>query len=516
MTEPTRRPVTIVVPIYGDPPSLLQCVRSLIENVDFTTDNVLLVNDCGPDADSIERELLALIAGKTGFRYERNQANLGFVGTCNRAVLELDRTDNDILLLNSDTVTTPGFVEELAAVLHLSPTHGIVNPRSNNATIASIPFERRRPSPDRPIERSRDVHSALASSLPRYSISPVSMGFCFLVRREIIAAYGLFDTAFAPGYGEENDLCLRANAAGYNSLIAHRVIVFHAGARSFESQRRNALRSAHEKILARRYPWYSAAVRNYLALYRDPVDVFADVLVPHGDDHRILLVFSDAPLDEQPLTSILDAILHEDPSGIDFAVSASPRTRRRLAARFGVLRSHRPGDGEALWDAVLFDPEAMSPLRREVANRVSPRWIPVVGEVDALTSWRIRGKRAQYAATLSESLRFASFVFTSRGAAHSGVSSFRVSQGLEESAVGTISPGVSSVIVHDLLRAVSSPVDIENLRRRWVHYSADGQRRGTPRRDVAPAHIRIVRWIVGFVPGARRFALMMRGWTAPI
>ena len=104
---------------------------------------MLLVNDSGPDADAIEASLLAQIKGWGSIRYERNERNLGFVGTCNRAVTELDATDNDILLLNSDTVTTPKFLEEMSTVLHLSPLHGIVCPRSNDAVIASFPYKLR-------------------------------------------------------------------------------------------------------------------------------------------------------------------------------------------------------------------------------------------------------------------------------------------------------------------------------------------------------------------------------------
>src|SRR5262249_7722091 len=91
-------PVTIVVPIYGDLPSLTSCVESLKQNVDLERNRVLLVNDCGPDADTIEASLLAQIKGLGSIRYERNNQNLGFVGACNRAVTELDTTENDILL----------------------------------------------------------------------------------------------------------------------------------------------------------------------------------------------------------------------------------------------------------------------------------------------------------------------------------------------------------------------------------------------------------------------------------
>ncbi len=80
----------VVVPVYGDLESLLRCVDGLVEHLDTDRHRVLLVNDCGPDADTIERALLDRTAGLPGFRYERNDHNLGFVGTCNRAVTELD------------------------------------------------------------------------------------------------------------------------------------------------------------------------------------------------------------------------------------------------------------------------------------------------------------------------------------------------------------------------------------------------------------------------------------------
>src|SRR5690606_12444221 len=98
-------PTTVDVPAYGDPSTLIPCVESLLANVDQSVHRVLLVNDCGPQADEIEKALLTLIDGQAAFAYARNPRNLGFVGTCNRAAYELDTTDNDILFLNSDTVT---------------------------------------------------------------------------------------------------------------------------------------------------------------------------------------------------------------------------------------------------------------------------------------------------------------------------------------------------------------------------------------------------------------------------
>lgn len=299
-----ERPITIVVPVYGDLPSLLACLDGIERTVDLERDRVLLVNDAGPEADAIERAVLARIADRSGFRYERNPTNLGFVGNCNRAALELDRSGNDLLLLNSDTVPQPGWIDEMREVLAARPDHGIVCARSTNATIASLPHRMDDPTRERTLEHSLLVRDAIVDALPRWSYPPVAMGFCFLVRRELIDEHGLFDAVFAPGYGEENDFCLRMRALGHRSVMANRALVVHEGARSFLSPRRARLRAEHERILVRRHPEYPRLVREYLWAEIDPIDAFADVLRPgapcsvlvadHGDSGWLSRTVSDA------------------------------------------------------------------------------------------------------------------------------------------------------------------------------------------------------------------------------
>ena len=281
---PSNAPkVTVVVPVYGDLDSLVLCVRALIETIDESRHEVLLVNDCGPEADAIEAALLELIADQPLFRYERNDQNLGFVGTCNRAAMELDRSDNDILLLNSDTEPRPGFLEELQAVLYADEHHGVVCARSNNATIASLPYRITGRGTSRSVERTETVFNELSDALPRWSVSPVAMGFCFLVRRTLITRFGLFDDFFAPGYGEENDFCLRVDQAGYRAVIANRALVIHEGSKSFVGERRNALRDAHQKKLEARYPYYGRAIRAFMRFGTEALERFADAFVPGSD-----------------------------------------------------------------------------------------------------------------------------------------------------------------------------------------------------------------------------------------
>lgn len=430
-----RNPVTVVVPVYGDLPSLLNCVESLKATVDQQIDSVLLVNDCGPEADAIELALLAAIEDQPAFRYERNPRNLGFVGNCNRAALELDTTTNDILLLNSDTVTTTGFIDELSAVLHSAPEHGIVCARSNNATIASLPYRLRDPRSERSVERTVAVHEALRDALPRFSVAPVAMGFCFLVRRELITSYGLFDEIFAPGYGEENDFCLRMRAHGFLSLIAHRALVLHVGGLSFQSTRRTQLRTAHERILTARHPGYTESVQRYLKRDADPVDVFADCLVPSDSIVRLLIDCAGEP------TPAELALLHEASRavGASFLVSVSvPAANQRVvAAQFPHLDviSHRHLD--RVWD---------------VSFSLAPE--PNAAQLDRLI------RSSPRPSLLAESLRGASWAGLHR--------------------VAQAGDGVETLSTRLRERIGQLPIDLKELRIAWSTNAARAEADGIP------------------------------------
>lgn len=262
--------VTIIVPVYGDWSSLKDCIISLKKHVNNNIHKVVFVNDCGPEVDTLEVKILDSIKNIKNFQYHRNEKNLGFVGTCNRAVNELDKSSNDILLLNSDTEVTEGFLETMLGVLYESSKHGCVSPRSNNATIATIPISAAK---QRGInkEASYTMYRKMKKYFPPYFETPVAHGFCMLIRRSIIKEYGLFDPIFKKGYGEEVDFCMRIKDKGYKSLLANHAYVFHLEARSFSIERKMELIKENHKIIDSRYPDYGKIVRDYMnkALIRE-------------------------------------------------------------------------------------------------------------------------------------------------------------------------------------------------------------------------------------------------------
>ena len=289
-----RQKVTIVVPVYGDWPSLDQCIASLIQHVS-QEHTVLFVNDCGPEVELLEKNIKKKIAKQHNMSYYRNPENMGFVKTCNRAVYELDATQNDVLLLNSDTIVTEGFLDELIDVLYLSEKHGTVCPRSNNATIASLPFLNMDNTDDRDLSHSKATYDKISPRLARYQVVPVVIGFCMLIKRSLINDYGLFDEAYRLGYGEECDFCQRVNKYGYSSILANHAYVYHLESRSFTSEKKARMMALNEKVLHGRYPYYPELVQRYIRDYMDPVDWFADVIANKDKKTKILINLMHLP-----------------------------------------------------------------------------------------------------------------------------------------------------------------------------------------------------------------------------
>lgn len=268
------RKTTIVIPVYKDWKTLEVCIESLKECVDKRHD-VLLVNDMSPEWEDMEKNILSSIQGLENFRYEKNPENLGFVKTCNKAVT-LAQEGTDILLLNSDTKVTPGFLEEMIEVLYASERHGAVCPRSNNATILTVPF-RKNTTAEFDCETSYSIYQSVKDKMPRWSVLPTGVGFALLIKREMIDRFGLFDEVYSPGYNEENDFCMRINQYGYSIVSANRAYVFHFESKSFEG-RRKQLDEEHRQILESRYPYYGNIVDRYIEHGMNPIDYFADLI----------------------------------------------------------------------------------------------------------------------------------------------------------------------------------------------------------------------------------------------
>jgi GT2 family glycosyltransferase len=268
---PVQLPVSIVIPAYGAAAQLADCLDSI--RLHAPGYHIVVADDATP-GDSVAG-VVRSFAAELPLDYVRRERNLGFVENCNDAVRSILPTGRDILLLNSDTKVTAGFLEEMWEVLHAHDTHGAVSPRSNNATIFSVPcYERLTP------DASYDLWQSIRSLLPRYQVMPTAVGFCLLLRNAAVRRLGLFDPAYSPGYNEENDLICRFNRHGYSAVVAHQAFVFHFESASFGPDKQR-LERRNRRILDGRCPEYLRKVTEHMRYGVHPIDHFASVWRPH-------------------------------------------------------------------------------------------------------------------------------------------------------------------------------------------------------------------------------------------
>ncbi|MDO8300927.1 glycosyltransferase, partial [Lacisediminimonas sp.] len=192
------------------------------------------------------------------FALLENQANLGYTRTMNRGLAAVNAPW--VVMLNSDTLVSAGWLAGLLRCIGSDPAIGIVGPLSNAASWQNVPLLRndsqefavnRLPAGLDVAAMARLVASASARRYPRV---PVLNGFCLLLRRSLLQTLGPLDAGLFPhGYGEENDYCLRAADAGYALAVADDVYVHHAKSASFGQERRRALCAAGAQALQQKY-----------------------------------------------------------------------------------------------------------------------------------------------------------------------------------------------------------------------------------------------------------------------
>ncbi len=168
-------------------------------------------------------------------------------------------------MLNSDTEVAGDWLDRLTECAYSEPEIGTVTPFSNNATICSYP----QTCADNTLPPGYTVETldALFRRVnPGQSVSiPTAVGFCMYIRRDCLRAVGLFDaTRFGKGYGEENDFCLRAVAAGWRHRLCGDVFVYHRGGVSFGGQH-HLLEQQGTATVCRLHPGYESDVQAHIA-----------------------------------------------------------------------------------------------------------------------------------------------------------------------------------------------------------------------------------------------------------
>ena len=260
--------IDIIVPVYNAYEYTEECIKSILKNTNLNEHTLLLINDKSPD-----EKILPMLQEYASKNEDKNiivldnEQNLGFVKTVNKG---MSYSENDVILLNSDTEVTENWIEKIQECAYSNNYIATVTPLTNNGTICSVPnfgIDNELPK-----NMSLEEHAKMIEliSKKRYPELTTGNGFCMYIKRDVINEIGLFDDeTFGKGYGEENDFCYRALDHGYTNVLCDNTFIYHKGTQSFKKENmtesRMMLIEKHMELLRKKYPIYVQKTDMFIA-----------------------------------------------------------------------------------------------------------------------------------------------------------------------------------------------------------------------------------------------------------
>lgn len=250
--------VDIIVCVYNALEDVKICLNSIIEETNKF--RLIIVDDCSqPDTEDFLKDFFHRFPEHL---LVRNSTNLGYTKSANNGLLL--STSPYAVLLNSDVIVTPNWLEKMIECFQSDSEIGVVGPLSNCASWQSVP-ELFGDKGDWKVNLLPDGYnlaqfSDLVENLSCRGFPKVDLinGFCYMMRQDVLEKIGFLDEANFPyGYGEENDFSLRVGQAGFKLAIADNVYLYHSKSKSFGHSRRKELGRQGKEALGRKYPGLS-------------------------------------------------------------------------------------------------------------------------------------------------------------------------------------------------------------------------------------------------------------------
>jgi hypothetical protein len=254
--------LSIIIVSFNARADLERCLESL-RTAPPAVEHEIVVVDNGSTDGSVD-----VVRRFSGIRVIEAGANLGFARANNIGIRASSGVN--LLLLNSDTVVSPGSLDRLLGEFDRDPAIAVVGPRLVDGDgRAELSFGRMI-GPVNELRQKRLSRSAAVEPLTRQRHYPdwVS-GACMLVRRVDAEAVGGLDERFFM-YTEDVDFCAAIRALGRRILFTPDVEVVHLRGRSAASvptATRDHYRRSQMAFYEKHHPLWVPLLKLYVRIF---------------------------------------------------------------------------------------------------------------------------------------------------------------------------------------------------------------------------------------------------------
>jgi len=215
-----KKLVSIILVNYGDPKDTLACLDSL-KTVSYRKLEVVVVDN---GAETYREDLFRSHYPTCLFIHRVE--NGGFAAGVNSGIAA--SSGEYVMLLNNDTLVTPGFIEPLVNAMNENKNVGIVSPQiryySNKNLIQYAGASNIHPI----LARGKKIgfRMPVSEKYNKDGFTDLCNGACMLIHRHVLEDVGQFSERYFMYY-EEHDFTHKAKSLGWQCYYTGSSVIFH-------------------------------------------------------------------------------------------------------------------------------------------------------------------------------------------------------------------------------------------------------------------------------------------------
>ena len=204
---------SIIIVTYNHLDYTKDCIESIKKYSQKGTYEIIVIDNSSTDGTK------EWLKEQSNLKIILNDENLGFPKACNQGIAIAEK-ENDILLLNNDTIVTKNWLDNLKICLNSNPKIGAVGAVSNHnendqgCDFSYDDFEQ--------MQQLAEINNI--SDTSRWEEKVFLIGFCLLIKRNVLNEIKFLDENYTPGYIEDNALSLEIIKRGYHLVLCHDVL----------------------------------------------------------------------------------------------------------------------------------------------------------------------------------------------------------------------------------------------------------------------------------------------------